>query len=453
VTTTPTSIGAGIEPVSMPTVVSDVTPVPMPVVESPSQTPPVEMPTATPFEIPSVPGGFDIMGLVESIKAGLRHEMDAAVADIERRLGQAREIERAIATGVPRETIHAEDLNLGFAMIDGYTLTANSPSNGSIAWSNLHVVLEGIDYTINAGNTAQKYVWFIKPASYIVGTDTVTLLTGPTIPTLGPKDALIFINNVSGGMSTPVSVLESTVVYAVGAGAIGTAQLDTSTQTLLTNLQSSDLALQAQLDGTINSYYQANAPWADGSPSPDGGNKNQGDVWYDSDNGWTYRWTGSTGSPANTWFRIADTDIALIAGKVNVKTTTYVANLASPPTAPSGGFTTGDFWMVTDQGNLIKRWNGTAWADLQMGNAAISDVSGGKVGAGILPSNLTGAGTAPVNAIPTLDLTTKTSGNLGGARVGAGVAPSVLTGAGTAPVAAIPSLTPAKLNTAFHMLY
>lgn len=413
---TDTQIGDGITPVDMPTVSNPELPVEMPTVDSP-------------FEMPVVPEGFDVMGLVESIKAGLRHEMDAAVADIERRLAQAREIERANETGVRRETIHAEDLNLGFAMIDGYTLTANSPGAGSIAWASLHVVLLGVDYTIADGNTALKYVWFVKPGS---GT-TATLQTSNTMPTLGAQDALIFINN--GG--TPISVLESSVVYAVGPGAIGNAQLDTATQTLLTNLQASDVAIQAQLDGAINSYYQANPPWPDGSPSPSGGNVNQGDIWYDSDNGWTYRWTGTGGTPANTWFRIADTDIALVQAKVNTKVTTYLTASTSAPVAPSGGFTTGDMWMVTDQGNKLKRWSGAAWVDVLIGDSAISDVGGAKIGSGINGSNVT-------------------TGTVAATRVGAGVNGAVLstaTGTVGATQIATGAVTPTKINTAFHILY
>jgi hypothetical protein len=300
----------------------------------------------------------------------------------------------------------------------------------------------------------------------------------------------VFINN--GG--TPISVLESSVVYAVGPGVIGAAQLDSATSTLLSNLQATDVAQQAAIDGTISSFYQANPPWPDGSPSPSGGNINQGDIWYDSDNGWTYRWTGSGGSPANTWFRIADTDIALVQSKLNTRTTTYLAVLASPPAAPSGGFTTGDFWMVTDQGNLIKRWSGSAWVDLQMGDAAISAVGGAKIGTGINAANVStgtmsgtrvGAGINAANvdngtlaaarvgagvAGAVLDSATGTvagsqvgtgingtnvtTGTVPAARVGAGVTGAALnTGTGVVPIGGIPTLTPAKLNTAFHMLY
>jgi len=413
---TATVFGSGIEPV----VESDATPVPTPVVESPS-----------PFEKFTMPEGMDIMELVDAIKAGLRHEMDAAVADAERRLAQAREIEQAVAMGRARATVHTEDLNVGFHMIDGYTLTANSPAAGSIAWASLHVVLLGIDYTITDGNTANKYAWFVKPAA---GVTTATLQTSNTLPVLGANDALIFVNN--GG--TPISVLESSVTYAVGAGVIGNAQLDTSTQTLLSNLQANDTAIQSRLDGVITSYYQDNPPWPAGAASPGGGDVNMGDIWYDSNDGGAFRWTGATGTPANAWQKIADTSTAEIAAKVNTKVTTYIGSVA--PTAPTGGFTNGDLWLDAANGNVVKRWDSSlnagagGWTTLQLGDAAISGVSGAKIGTGISATNVT-------------------TGTLSGALVGTGIKPTSLTGAGTAPVAAIPQLTPAKLNTAFHMLY
>lgn len=384
--------------------------------------------------LPSSDSSFEVSDsaslsdVVSAIKNSMREEMAAAVADIERRLAQARQLERSALYGEPRQ-VHTEDLNIGRHLLDGYLLTANSPSTGSIAWSDLHVVFLGVDYTIADGNTDKRYAWFIKPSS---GT-TATLQTGDTLPALGANDALIFVNN--GGV--PVSALETSISYAVGPGVIGDAQLSSAVQQTLSTLQANDIALQSALDGAITTYYQDEPPWPAGSPSPDGGNVNMGDVWYDSNDGGAFRWTGASpgsGTTANTWQRIADTDTSELAGKVNTKTTTYLASTASPPVAPAGGFTIGDLWMKTNMNNLLARWSGSAWVDLQIGDAGISGVSGTKVGSGINAGNIT-------------------TGTLPGIRVGSGVNPSVLTGSGTAPLTAIPQLNPSKLNTAFHMLY
>jgi hypothetical protein len=316
-----------------------------------SETPvePTEAPTPAtepePIEVaPDQPGVP--LNIVERLLETVRGDFRAAVADIERRLGQARELESSAMFATAR-SVHAEDLNIGIPLTDGYNLTSNSPGAGSIAWSSLHVVLLGVDYKIADGNTALKYTWFVKPASYTSGVSAdVVLQASNTMPTLGPQDALIFINNAG----VPISVLESSVAYAVGPGVIGNAQLDTATQTLLTNLQQSDIAMQGRIDGVITSYYQDNPPWPAGAPSPSGGDVNMGDIWYDSNDGGAFRWTGASGTPtANAWQRIADTDTSALAAKVNTKVTTYLAAVGVPPVAPTGGFTTGDIWMVTDQ--------------------------------------------------------------------------------------------------------
>lgn len=422
----------------------------------------VEAAQPTGLELPEInlPSNFNIMDLVEAVKAGVRSEMDAAVADIERRLSQAREIEYANATGIARTTVHAEDLNIGKHLIDGYTLTPNSPGAGKIAWASLHVVLLGVDYTIADGNTDKKYAWFVKPAT---GT-TATLVTGDTLPTLGANDALIFINNAG----VPISVLESSITYAIGPNTVGLGQLAPEVNSVLTRLEQADIAQQAALDGTITTYYQNEAPWPSGAVSPGGGNVNQGDLWYDSNDNGAYRWTGATpgtGVTANTWAKIADTDNSALAGLINTKVTTYVA--ATAPAAPAGGFTTGDLWLDTAKGNMVKRWSGTAWVDLPVGDAAITAVGGAKIGTGIKGENVS-------------------TGTVAAARIGAGVNGAVLTTAtgavGSTQIAenavtstqlannsvtssqlasnavtnaklAVNAVMPKNINAAFHMLY
>lgn len=371
---------------------------------------------------------------LQTIRNLIHDEMTAAVADVERRLAQARELEQSALYGADRQ-IHAEDLNLVKHMIDGYTLTANSPAAGSIAWSSLHVVLAGVDYTIADGNTANKYAWFVKPGS---GT-TATLQTGNSLPTLGANDALLFVNN--GG--TPVSVLESSITYALAAGTVGSAQVQdgaiTSAKTdfygalsaAITNAQNTADLAKSTADGAINTYFQAAQPWAPGAThTPD----RIGDIWYDSDDGQAYRWSGNGG----TWVMIEDSNIgaALTAAnnaqaKADIKITTYYAANASPPAAPTppagNGFTTGDMWVVTDQNNKLRRWSGSAWVDVLLGDAAISGIGGSKVGSGINGDNVT-------------------TGTVVAARIGSGVnGANLSTATGT--------IGTSKLNTAFHMLY
>lgn len=389
----------------------------------------------------------------QTIKNILHDELSHFLSDVEFRLGQTREIEARIARSEGGQvatptTVYAEDINIGRHQITGYTVTANSPSSGSIAWSSVHVVYNGVDYTIANGSTANKYVWFVKPAS---GTS-ATLSTGNTKPTLGPTDALIFVNN--GG--TPISALESSVPPTVADGAISNAELapgavtadktnfyDALVAQITSASNKADLA-QATADGSIDTYFQATAPWANGDATAGGATNpagKVGDVWYGSSDGHAYRWSGASGSPANTWVLISDTDIATALanaqtalGTAQGKITTFYAASTSTPSATA----VGDMWVVTDKNNLLRRASavGTgSWADIQFGDAAISGIAGSKVGTGISASNVT-------------------TGTMNGTLVGSGIsATNVTTGTLNGGLVGNGTLTPTKLNILQHILY
>jgi hypothetical protein len=378
---------------------------------------------------------------LHELRALIQQDFNAAIADVERRLAQARELERSAVFGTPRQ-IHAEDLNLSKFMIDGYTLTANSPSGGSIAWSNLHLVFEGVDYTITAGNTNLKYTWFVKPGTYTPGTNH-PLQSSNTKPVLGAKDALIFVNNAG----TPISVLETSIPYAIGDNVVGDAEVSGLSQSKITGLSgalntfTTDLARATALaEGAITQHIQPDFPWANGSVQLP---EKTGDVYTAQGStdqtarpdGRSWKWSGPGGSPANTWILIADSDVtkaladaAAAKNGLAGKNTSYYRTVAqgAPPT-PTDGFATGDEWVQTDNGNYTQRWTGSAWADVLFGDSALSGISGAKVGTGINGSNVT-------------------TGTVVAARVGTGVNGANL-GTATGQVG------PAKINAAFHMLY
>jgi hypothetical protein len=121
---------------------------------------------------------------------------------------------------VPDGSVYAEDIVSNQHQITGYTVTANSPTAPAIAWTNVHVVYNGVDYQCAAGNTTLKYVYFVKPGSYTPGVSPdVALVTSDTKPTtavLGAGGALIFINNAG----TPISVLEASIPVAIADGSV-----------------------------------------------------------------------------------------------------------------------------------------------------------------------------------------------------------------------------------------
>jgi hypothetical protein len=382
-----------------------------------------------------VPTSLDDFDLAPDTRQALRQfmqeEFSHFLADVEWRVKQAYDVENRESIGGGSGQIYTEDLNVNKHMLTGYTTTANSPVAGSIAWSAVHVVFAGVDYTAADGSTNLKYVWFVKPGS---GT-TVTLNTSNTKPTLGANDALLFVNN----NGVPINALDATipVVLADGAvdsgaivnGAVTAAKTDfySTLNTAITNAQNAADLAQATADGAIVTYFQANPPWATGDATAGGATNpasKVGDIWYDSDDGQAYRWSGAGGTPANTWVMIEDNSIAAALaaaqaaqGTANSKITTFYSVLASVPSATA----IGDLWVVTDQGNQLRRATATgtgSWTTVQISGAAIAN---GGVGDTQLGSGISGA--------------KLTSGSVGSTQLGTG------------------SVSPTKLNILQHVLY
>lgn len=336
--------------------------------------------------------------LDENFKAELRNFMHSEfsnfLSDVEFRVAQAYDVSKR-AAGNAAGMIYAEDINTTAFQITGYTMSANTPGAGSIAWTQVHIVHAGVDYTIADGNTALRYTWFVKPGS---GT-TATLQSSNTKPTLTVNDCLVFVNTAG----QPVNALTTSLPVALGDGAVDSgsilngavtaAKTDfyTTLSTAITNAQTDATNAIAIADGSITSHFQETAPWAEGSVQPAG---RTGDLWYKPSNGQAYRWTGPTPGgaiPINNWYLIEDSDIsaALTAANnaqttANGKITTFYAVLASPPSA----LAIGDLWIVTDQGNQLRRATalGTgSWVTVQISGAAIASggVGNTQLGTGI----------------------------------------------------------------------
>lgn len=126
----------------------------------------------------------------------------------------------------------------------------------------------------------------------------------------------------------------------------------------------SDTAIQTA-NGKNRAYHQNTAPTGTGHTV--------GDLWFDTANdNRLSKWDGSKwvvsaiGSKA-----ISDVVINSISAAQNAataakqsadgKNTNYYATTA--PTAPTGGFKSGDVWFNTADGNRSKVWSGTQWVD------------------------------------------------------------------------------------------
>jgi hypothetical protein len=130
----------------------------------------------------------------------IKEQFDHYLEDISFRIKQAYDVldRQAMASGSSATIngkVYAEDLNLlGRHMITGYTITANTPAVGSIAWADLKMVYNGQETAITNGNTANTYAWWSS-------TTTPTVLqTSNAKPTLATGDVLLFLNK--GGTPT-----------------------------------------------------------------------------------------------------------------------------------------------------------------------------------------------------------------------------------------------------------
>lgn len=95
--------------------------------------------------------------------------------------------------------------------------------------------------------------------------------------------------------------------------------------------------------------------------------------------------------------------ITVLQSDVAGKNRTFEANNASPPTATA----VGDIWIVTDQGNRQRRWNGTAWVDIQD-----SAISGNATAISALDTRVTQSESdISAQAASTLQLQTDVAGN------------------------------------------
>jgi hypothetical protein len=143
------------------------------------------------------------------------------------------------------------------------------------------------------------------------------------------------------------------------------ADVSTAASTAISNAASAlsaAQAAQATADGAIRTWYQATAPTGLNSTT------DLGDMWFDTDDGQAYRWSGTS------WIVIEDNSIAVaLSAAQNAQTTADGKITAFYQTgAPATGMETGDIWYDTDDNNKVYYYTGTAWSTLRDGTIAIA---------------------------------------------------------------------------------
>ncbi|MDQ7860628.1 hypothetical protein RCO48_04695 [Peribacillus frigoritolerans] len=138
-----------------------------------------------------------------------------------------------------KRRIQTSDLNLASHMIDGYTVTDNSPAAGSVSWADINIVYKGVTYTLTNGNTPKKYLWWdfsAAPNTVLQTSDTKPVLTNDDV-LVGINEGGKFTSTMQAGKLTPGSALMDSSIgsneLANGAvlgskianGAVGSGQL------------------------------------------------------------------------------------------------------------------------------------------------------------------------------------------------------------------------------------
>jgi hypothetical protein len=175
------------------------------------------------------------------------------------------------------------------------------------------------------------------------------------------------------------------------------------------------------LDGKTKAYYQTTAPTTD---------LNEGDIWFDTDDGnKQYFYTGTA------WVSVQDTAIAAAQSTADGKNKVF--RQTSAPTASAAG----DLWFDTDDDNRIYRWSGTAWVANDLGTNALANFSANKITSGSID--------ASVVTVSNINAGNISTGSLASARIAAGtiVASQIATGTITATQIAAGTITTTQLAT------
>jgi len=132
------------------------------------------------------------------------------------------------STDVDDFAITASKIHNKVPVLSGDSWTDNSPSAGSVAWNEHSLYYNGVEYTISAGSTSDKYIYWTGGTSYS------TSNTNPSSATLG-DDGFVIATNINGAHDLAWNAIaneiignayiESITAEKITAGDIATARL------------------------------------------------------------------------------------------------------------------------------------------------------------------------------------------------------------------------------------
>lgn len=132
----------------------------------------------------------DIVPDLEAVvERALSTKLQSMLTDVDYRIGLLYDvIERMENKNTKRsKRVGSRDLNLAQHILDGFTITNNSPGAGSVAWANCNIMYRGTNHVITNGNTNLRFVYwmFATPTVFTANANKILL---------GPDDILVGIN-------------------------------------------------------------------------------------------------------------------------------------------------------------------------------------------------------------------------------------------------------------------
>jgi hypothetical protein len=199
------------------------------------------------------------------------------------------------------------------------------------------------------------------------------------------------------------------------------------------------------LDGKTKAYYQTTEPTTD---------LNEGDIWFDTDDGnKQYFYTGTA------WVSVQDTAIAAAdaaavaaaaaatAAQSTADGKNKVFRQTSAPTASAAG----DLWFDTDDDNRIYRWSGSSWVANDLGTNALANFSANKITSGSINASVVTVSNINAGNISTgtLNADRIASASITGTKIAAGTitASNITSGTITASQIATGTITTTQLAT------
>jgi hypothetical protein len=127
-------------------------------------------------------------------------------------------------TDIDDFAISASKLFVKIPICVALALTNNSPSAGYVAWAAFKIFYNGVEYSIDAGNSDKKYLYWKDLASSLTGSDTHP---GDTLADWAPHEDFIIAVNISGSGQQAWNAIANQVIGSayIMTAAIGDLQV------------------------------------------------------------------------------------------------------------------------------------------------------------------------------------------------------------------------------------